>query len=140
MSSQGGYVSGHQGAAATRAAAPFETTTAGLVHHRVGVTSAAATVILYDAGAAAGDDLPVTWLKLWFWCDVDCHLQLIELGTPTNVIIPVIALDPFTMSTGKLLAAAANTILNEKDATLVEIDKIMLGVSAAANYRLILIL
>ncbi len=51
-----------------------------------------------------------------------------------------IATSVASFSLRMLLDAAANTILNEKDATLVEIDKIMLGVSAAANYRLILIL
>jgi len=139
MSSQGGFVIGHQGAATSRAAAPLETTVAGLTHQVVGVSASGATALtLYDATGTPAADLPATWIKLWFWADVACHLQLIATGS--NVIIPVAIRDPFVMSAGDLLGAANTTKITDAVSLVTDIQQIVLGTSAVTNYRLLLIL
>ncbi len=139
MSSQGGFVSGHQGAATARATAQFETTTAGLVHQVVGVSDSAQAFTLYDMTGSPAADLPATFIKLWFWADTDCHLQLIT--SATNVIIPIVALDPFVMATGQLLAAADTSKITDRTNAVTAIQQIVAGFAASGvNYRLILIL
>ncbi len=134
MSSQGGFVIGHQGAANARATAPLETTTDGLTHQVVGVSTAAQGLTLYDAA----NDLPATWIKLWFWCDDDCDLQLIT--SATNVVIPIKALDPFVMATGKLLATASTSKITSGTNSTTDITQIVAGFTATGdNYRLVLI-
>ena len=135
MSSQGGFVIGHQGTAVSRATEPLETSTAGLVHQVVGVTADSASALtIYDAAT----DLPATWKKLWFWADLGCRLQLITAAT--NVEIAVAINDPFVMSVGSLLAAADTSKITNNTDSLAAITQIVIGVGALTNYRLILIL
>ena len=135
MSSQGGFVIGHQGTATSRATEPLETSTDGLVHQVVGVTGdSLAAITIYDAAT----DLPATWKKLWFWADVGCRLQLITAAT--NVEISVAIRDPFVMSVGSLLAAAGTSKIVGNASSLGIITQIVIGTSSVTNYRLILIL
>ena len=139
VSGHGTFTLGKHGAAADSIHTPHVTSVTGSLHERRGSVIASSSALLYEAASSDSGDLPATWNKLFFWCDVACHLQLIELGTPTNVIFNIDANDPFILSGGALLAAASNSVITNTTTTLVAIDKIVIGTLLAANYHFFLV-
>lgn len=138
MDSQGITIAAKQGAASASAATALSTTVTGTVHKLIGTVGNAAAVTMYDAVT----DVPATWDKLFFWCDQNVHLQLVDnASTGTHVTIAVNALDPFTMSDGDLLAAASETLITNATTTLLSITQIVIGNSSGntANFVLILV-
>ena len=133
--SQGVPFRGKQGAAANAAADWLLTANLdGEIHQRIGSVGDAAAETLYDAA----NDLPATWDILFFWCDQNVHLQLLEIdsGSGTNVIISVLATFPFIMGDGDLAAVVSESPISNGATTLDPIDQVIVGNSSGstANY------
>lgn len=137
VSGIGTFTLGKSGAIANSIWTPLVTTVTGSLIEKRGALGAGASASLYDVGQG---DVPATWLKFYYWCDVASQLQLIEEGTPTNVVLDVAATDPVILSGGKLLAAANGTVITNGAAVTVAIDKIICASAVAANYHCFLVL
>ncbi len=139
----GTIVLGRHGAIGSNRDNPLVTDVAGGVYQNVGTIATVSALTIYDADASPGGDLPATFLKLYFWCDQDTHVQL--LSGATNVIFSCAKEDPLLMSSGTtsfdLLASAdaANLTSEETLGALDEITIWNLGL-VTANYHLILVL
>jgi len=138
VSGHGTITLGKHGATSDSIQVPKVVTVTGSLVEKKGALSAGAAATLYDVGAG---DVPATWLKFFYWCDVASQLQLLDEATPTDVILDVAAEDPVVLSLGKMLAdtGAATEITNGAASTVV-INKIICASAVIANYHSIIIL
>ena len=100
--------------------------------------------LLNNAVVTLWDDdnqFPDTFENLWFWADQDCYLQLINNSIGTNVVLKLIKLQPFTLSSESFVATANTTLIaGGAEPTADTMDSIALGnySGSTLNYRLLL--
>lgn len=121
LSSQGSVVSGKQGLPASGDNDDYAVTVSGKTHRLSGSAARNTATVLYDND----NDGPATFTNLYLWVDQDCVLQIV--GPSSNVILPVKAYQPFTLSGGTILAAANTTPIAGTEPTLGVIDNFILG-------------
>lgn len=121
LSAQGSVVSGKQGLPTSGDNDDYAVTVSGKYHRVVGSAARNTATLMYDND----NDGPLTFTNLYLWADKDCVLQII--GPSSNVILPVKAYQPFTLSGGTVLAAANTTPISTSEPTLGAIDSFYLG-------------
>lgn len=128
----------HAGTSTSPKWIPFNEDLTGEVHRKVGSVSSTQSVVVWDSSTGSGttETDPVTFAKLWLWTDGAGYVQLISTsGTGTNVILPVVADDPLTLSDGDLLAAADETAMSAGAQSTQPIQKVVLTTSGTTvNY------
>ncbi len=132
LNSQGALKTGKQGLATGGFSDEFDITTVTGTNLQLTGTLATATVnTIFDS-----DDFPQTWVYLHYWADVVTYLQVI--GSGTNAIFKVAALEPFVIpGYNKILAAADTTLIaGGAEPSLTTISKIVIGnySGGPANY------
>jgi hypothetical protein len=123
LDSNGRIKSGKQGLAANLATDVYAVTVNGTCHFVEGTLNTATVVTVYNTA----DDVPTTWVYLYFWADQKMYIQLI--GTGSNSIRAVAAYEPFVQPGFNTILAAANTtgITGGAEPALTNIGSVILG-------------
>lgn len=132
---QGRTYAGKQGSADDDVDTPFDVTlTSGIAFESIGVLATATARTIWDEDSFQPVDIQFGF----FWCDVDMYIQFI--GQATNVVFPVEAKIPFTISANTLLAAANTTALSGSAPSVEAIDSIVIqnNSGGSGNYHLAL--
>lgn len=131
LPTQGNTYTGQQGPITALPSAPLAITVNGTIYEAVNTLATAAIVTIFDS-----DDVPATWQYLFYWADQITYIQII--GSGSNAIFKVAAMQPFVLPGYNKVLAAANTtpIAGGSEPAVTTVASVVLGnySGTAANY------